>query len=187
MRRIKFPVIFLAIVASALLLSFLISTGISLVKGIMHPREYTEQVEKYSAEYNIPDYIVYAIIDVESNFDPLASSGKAYGLMQMTPATFRWLSSNEHLGDNLYTTSLFDPDISIRYGCYYLRYLFDKFQNWETVFAAYNAGEGNVTKWLSSSEYSDGSGALTKIPFKETRAYVKKVNNAIAYYKLHTK
>ncbi len=187
MRRIKFPVLFLAVVAASLLLSLLINMGISIVRGILHPHEYTEQVEKYSAEYNIPDYIVYAIIDVESNFDPLASSGEAYGLMQMTPATFRWLSSNEHLGDNLYTTSLFEPDISIRYGCYYLRYLFDKFQKLDTVLAAYNAGEGNVTKWLNNPEYSNGDGTLKKIPFKETRSYVKKVNQAIEYYKSHTK
>ncbi len=187
MKKIKFPILFLAVVAAALLLSLLINMCISLVRGILHPREYGEQIDKYSNEYNIPDYIVYAIIDVESSFDPLASSGEAYGLMQMTPSTFRWLSSNEHLGENLYTTSLFDPDVSIRYGCYYLRYLFDKFQNPDTVFAAYNAGEGNVTKWLASREYSDGNGGLklNKIPFEETRKYVKKVNKSIEYYKLH--
>ena len=101
----------------------------------------------------------------------------------MTPKTFAWLTSSEHLGENLTPDELFDPEVSIRYGTYYLKYLFTRFHNWDTVLAAYNGGEGNVAKWLADDEYSNGDGTLKYIPFKETRNYVKKVNQAIDNYK----
>ena len=141
-------------------------------------------VDKYAEQYNVPSYLILAIIEVESEFDPAAtSSAGACGLMQMTPKTFAWLTSSEHLGENLTPDELFDPEVSIRYGTYYLKYLFTRFHNWDTVLAAYNGGEGNVAKWLADDEYSNGDGTLKYIPFKETRNYVKKVNQAIDNYK----
>ena len=184
MVKLKRPLAIVIIIA----LSFLIALGLdslaSLFDRKMHPTDFEEYVDKYSAEYNVPKYIIFAVIDVESDFRPyLTSEADAYGLMQMTPSTFEWLSSAEHLGENRYADSLYEPEISIRYGTYYLSYLFEKFHNWDTVFAAYNGGEGNVSKWLLNDEYSDGEGNLTYSPFKETREYVKKVNKAIDYYK----
>lgn len=158
--------------------------SIEVVESSTHPRSFSDSVEKYSVEYNIPEYVIYAVIKVESNFDPKAeSSAGAQGLMQMMPSTFTWLTGDEHLKENLPSEAIFVPDVSIRYGCYYLRYLFIKFQSWDLVFAAYNGGEGNVTKWLKDPEYADGEGGLKKIPFKETSSYVNKVNHAIDTYK----
>jgi len=140
-------------------------------------------IEKYADEYDVPKELVFAVIKVESGFDPEAeSSVGALGLMQMMPKTFEWLTGEEHLGENLAVHALTDPEVSIRYGTYYLRYLYLKFENWDTVLAAYNGGEGNVAKWLADPEYSDGNGNLTYIPFEETRNYVKKVNDAMAKY-----
>ena len=148
-----------------------------------HPLKYTDLVLKYSDEYGVPETLIYAVIKVESGFEPLAqSSAGAIGLMQMMPSTFEWLSGEEHFGEYLPALSLNQPDISIRYGTYYLYYLYQKFGNWNTVLAAYNAGEGNVTKWLAVPEHSDGQGGLTYIPFDETRSYVSKVNSAIEMY-----
>lgn len=144
---------------------------------------YTTLIEQYSAEYDVPEKIIFAVIKVESGFDPNAeSSVGALGLMQMMPTTFEWLTGDEHLGEHLDTTRLTDPEVSIRYGTYYLHYLYEKFENWDTVLAAYNGGEGNVAKWLADPECSDGNGNLTYIPFEETRNYVKKVKNAMAKY-----
>ena len=150
-----------------------------------YPQKYSEYVEKYAVEYNIPEYVIYAVIKVESDFDPLARSGVgACGLMQMMPSTFLWLTGEEHLNESLPEAAIFIPEVSIRYGTYYLLYLYRKFDyNWDTAFAAYNGGEGNVKKWLEDPEYSDGNGGLAKIPFSETRSYVKKVNSAIENYK----
>ena len=129
-------------------------------------------------------YIIFAVIDVESDFKPYyTSEAGARGLMQMVPDTFEWLTSAEHLGEDLSPDELYEPEVNIKYGTYYLSYLFEKFHDWNTVFAAYNAGEGNVAKWLEDDEYTDESGKLTHIPFKETRAHVKKINEAIDYYK----
>ena len=149
-----------------------------------HQTDYEALVESYSEEYDVPPEIIFSVIKVESNFDPYArSSAGAVGLMQMMPSTFEWLTGEDHLDENLSSLRLTDPEVSIRYGTYYLRYLYLKFdKNWDTALAAYNAGEGNVAKWLLDPEYSDGKGNLTYIPFEETRNYVKKVNDAIAHY-----
>ena len=169
-------------------ISFSLAFGIDALWGViehkMYPDQFREIVDKYAADYNIPAYVIFAVISTESDFEPGAvSSAGAQGLMQMMPSTFEWLTSSEHLDENLSPNDIFEPEVSIRYGTYYLRYLFEKFYNWDTTIAAYNAGEGNVMSWLKDKKYSDGKGNLTDIPFKETRGYVKKVNKAIDYYK----
>lgn len=172
------------ILIASIVLSLLLTLGLGLIGKILHPTEYKQYVEKYAKEYNVPEYVIFAVINVESGFDPKAiSSVGALGLMQMLPTTFTWLSSFEHLGENLPVDDLYDPEVSIRYGTYYLKYLFEKFYNWDTVFAAYNGGEGNVAKWLGDSRYSDGKGELKNIPFPETEKYVEKINDNIEYYK----
>ena len=173
------------IVAISVGIAFGIDAGLDAIEKYSHPKQYEDIVKKYSAEYNIPEYVIFAVIKVESDFEPLAkSSANAMGLMQMTPDTFRWLTGSQHLAEHLPTDALYIPDVSIRYGCYYLLYLYRKFNyDWDLTFAAYNAGEGNVAKWLADDEYCDEDGNLVYIPFRETRSYVKKVNSAIEMYK----
>ena len=184
MLKITRPVAVILIIAISFLAGFAANGVVNRIEKAQHPDDYREIVEKYATQYNVPAYIVFAIIDTESNFDENAnSSAGAMGLMQMMPSTFEWLTSADHLGENLLSDNLYDPEVSIRYGTYYLRYLFEKFYNWNTVFAAYNAGEGNVSRWLADREYSDGQGGLKSIPFEETRKYVKKVNKSKEYYK----
>ena len=155
----------------------------------VYPLEYTELVAEYASKYNIPEYVILAIIKTESDFDPNAVSAVgAIGLMQMMPETFLWLTGSAHLGEYLPVDALYVPEVSIRYGTYYLLYLYRKFDhNLDTALAAYNGGEGNVSKWLEDSRYSDDGLKLNtdKIPdnFRETRNYVKKVNKEIKYYK----
>lgn len=180
----KLPIVIALIILGALAISLLANLGISLIKKKIFPDDYLEHVEKYASEYNIPEYVILAVIKVESDFDPNATSrAGAMGLMQMLPSTFTWLSSFEHLNENLSYYKLYDPEVSIRYGTYYLRYLFEKFHDWDTVFAAYNGGEGNVAKWLADPEYSDEKGNLTHIPFPETKKYVEKVNFSLDIYR----
>lgn len=179
--------IFIAlIIVGAFILAIGADLCLSFIEKKIYPIKYEEYVKKYSAEYSVPEYMIYAVIKVESDFDPEAvSSAGAIGLMQMMPDTFTWLSSSEHLNENLPVSSLYDPEISIKYGVYYLRYLYKKFYNWDTVAAAYNGGEGNVAKWLKDPRYSDGNGNLTNIPFKETKSYVNKIDLAVNFYKVH--
>ena len=184
-RYIKAIIAVVLIIAVALGAAYGLDRLFGRVEESAYPQKYSEHVTKYASEYNIPEYVIYAVIKVESGFDPLAkSSVGACGLMQMMPSTFLWLTGEEHLNEGLPESAIFIPEVSIRYGSYYLLYLYRKFDhNWDTVFAAYNGGEGNVKKWLENPEYSDGNGNLTDIPFSETRSYVKKVNTAIENYK----
>lgn len=177
----------------SLLLIFCVAFALAYASGYIwefaerhiHPQDFGDSVSKYSFLYNVPEYVIYSVIKVESDFESDAiSSAGAMGLMQMMPSTFEWLTADEHLREYLQVNDIYDPDVSIRYGTYYLSYLYNKFDcNWNTALAAYNAGEGNVAKWLADPQYSDGQGNLTYIPFPETRSYVKKVNKEIAAYK----
>ena len=184
-RSTKRMIAITVIIVISILLGFAVDLIWDSIEKSAHPDEYLSYVRKYAYEYNIPESVIFAVIKVESNFDTEAESvAGARGLMQMMPSTFEWLTSEEHLGENLHKNKLFDPEISIRYGTYYLNYLYAKFdRNLNTALAAYNAGEGNVAKWLDDPDYSDGKGNLTYIPFKETRNYVTKVNNEIDTYK----
>lgn len=184
----KRSLVIVLLICAAILLGFVTDAIWSLIDKANHPADYEEIISRYSEEYNIPKDIIFAVIKVESDFDPKAeSSAGAMGLMQMIPSTFEWLTGKEHLNENLPLQKLFDPEVSIRYGTYYLAYLYRSFDyNWHTVFAAYNGGEGNVRKWLKDPECSDGKGNLTYIPFQETRNYVSKVEEArITYQELY--
>lgn len=146
-----------------------------------YPIKYYEEVDQLSREYGVPQNIIFAVILTESSFDPNAlSKTGACGLMQIMPETFADLQ--RRLGDEYDDDMLFDPEINMRYGTFYLSYLYDIFGDWETTFAAYNGGMGNVKKWLSDSRYSK-DGKLTDIPFAETKAYVSKVSAAAEKYK----
>lgn len=179
------------IVAVLLIICISIGGGIlvnelwNVIEQKLHPRDYSEIISAASEEFDIPEYIIYATIKVESDFDPNAvSSAGAIGLMQMIPSTFEWLTGPQHLDENLSTKALDDPKVNIRYGTYYLSYLYKKFDyNWDNTFAAYNGGETNVASWLKDPQYSDLKGNLTNIPFKETENYVKKINKEIDAYR----
>ena len=152
---------------------FLLFTFIKTITYFLYPRKYSDLVERYSDIYQVSPAIVYAVIKTESSFHPQAiSSAGAMGLMQIMPTTFLWLA--ELMGESHTVESLYDPEINIRYGIFYLKYLLDRYQDYRLALAAYNAGPGNVEKWLSSDIYAK-EGALVFIPFSETRSYVKKV------------
>lgn len=180
----KRTLIIVLIIIGSILVSLTVNLIISLFQTNNYPIKYRESVEKYASEFNIPEYIIYAVIKTESNFNPeLKSQSGAMGLMQMTYKTFKFLASSGHLDETVDESMLYDADTAIRYGTYYLRYLFDRFHKWNTVFAAYNAGEGTVADWLKDPSYANEKGELTNIPYSETRSFVKKVNKAIDYYK----
>ncbi len=146
------------------------------------PDEYSEFVEKYSEKYDVPEHVIYSVIKAESGFDELAkSSAGAMGLMQMMPETFDDLAFN-HFKESVNSSSLYDPETSIKYGTYYLSYLYDRYGDWSLVFAAYNGGLNKVNEWLKDEKYSTDGKNLTHIPFKETRKYVSRVEKNVEKY-----
>ena len=146
----------------------------------MYPRHYQAIVEQNSAAYGIPCELIYAVIRSESNFDPNAQSpAGARGLMQLMPQTYEWIAWR--LREDAAADAIWEPGQNIRYGCYLLSYYYQKYSNWESALAAYNAGDGNVDRWLADPAYSE-DGRLTDIPFAETRNYVKRVEAAREAY-----
>ena len=173
----------LSIIAVALCVGIIIGYVWNLFDKGSQPYRYHDIVTKYAEKYGVDEKLIYSVIKVESHFNRYARSRSgALGLMQMLPKTFNWLTSQDHLDEHLTESSLYDPEVSIRYGVYYLKYLSEKFEDQDTVIAAYNGGEGNVTKWLSDKEYSDDGITLKEIPRDETRSYVKKVHDAMKDY-----
>ena len=177
---------FVLIIAVALLLTsvalyFLLEPKIDRA---LYPREYQQFVERYAKQYDVPENLIYAIIRTESGFEAdVVSSAGAVGLMQVMPSTFRWLS-DDMLGEGLEDGMLYDPETNSRYGVYYLHRLYLRYSDWQTVCAAYNAGNGTVDRWLTDATLIDQRGELIpdRIPIGETKAYVKKVKKAYESY-----
>ena len=173
-------------VAAIILVALAIASGFGIqqlyyaIQNKNYPTAYSEYVDKYSEQYNVPKDVIYAVIKVESNFRYNAESYKrARGLMQIMPGTYEWMCQREGMDPEAH--SLDDPETNIKIGTCYLAYLYNEFEIWDTVFAAYNAGHGIVRKWLSDEQYGK-DGHLTDIPYPETSAYVKKISNARQMY-----
>lgn len=150
-----------------------------------YPQTYSMYVTKYAEKYNVPQYMIYAVIRTESKFDSNAVSGVgAVGLMQLMPETFTWIS-NDLLGERLPASMAYDPETNIRYGTYLLSRLYSRYGDWNATLAAYNAGPGRVDGWLKDSRYVDANGKLlpSEIPIDETRNYVAKVQKSAEEYR----
>ena len=102
--------------------------------------------------------------------------------MQITEETAKWIC--EQLELEYSEGLLYDPEANIEMGSFYLGYLAEKYKNMDTALAAYNAGMGNVTKWLKDSKYSSDGITLSEIPFGETKRYVQRVNKLKKLYEI---
>lgn len=152
-----------------------------LFNFVIYPKKYQSFVYRFSNEYNLERSLVYAVIKTESNFNASAvSRSGAMGLMQILPSTAKWIAGE--LEEEFNENQLFEPETNIKYGCFYLRYLMDKFLSIDAAICAYNAGEGAVRAWL------DGEGNVEeeKITYSETKKYLKKVKNYIKVYSSDT-
>lgn len=152
---------------------------------ILFPVKYTDEILEYSEKYDLEPGFVCAIINTESRFETSAESHKgARGLMQLMPATIDW--AVEGMGiKNFSYADIEEPDVNIEIGCWVLNFLSKQFNgNKELMAAAYNAGSGNVTKWLGDTKYSSDGEYLDYIPYAETANYVKKVMLYEKIYKI---
>ena len=168
---------------TAVSLALLVSFGYFVVLPRVLPLNHQAEVEKYAREYQLEKSLVNAVIFCESHFEPEAvSTAGAIGLMQVTAETGWWAA--EQMGLNPNTVDLTDPDTNIRIGCWYLNWLLEKFDGvTETALAGYNAGHGNVQKWLADEEMSADGITLDEIPYGETKSYVVKVQLAEKVYR----
>ena len=155
-----------------------IAVGLFVVFNfVIFKRDYNFFVEKYSSKYNLEEAFVYAVIKAESDFDEKAiSPSGALGLMQIIPSTAKWIA--DEFDENYSMESMLTSETNIKYGCFYLNYLFSKFDKMDIVICAYNAGEGAVQNWLDENGELDES----KIDYEETKNYLSRVRN---YYKVY--
>ncbi len=144
---------------------------------------------EYSKEYNVTQRLALSIAREESHFDPdLVSWAGAKGLMQVMNSTGRWIAGK--LGVKKFKPSkLYYPRLNIRMGCWYLDHLCRRFKGIRDsnllAMASYNAGPGNVSRWLKSF---DGQGGFEEMieswHLSETRFYIKKVGRSLLCYEL---
>lgn len=173
------------VVVIFIILTFYILKGVlpNLIKTI-YPLKYENTISRYAMEYGLDLHLIAAIIKVESNYDRLAISNKgAIGLMQIKPSTGKWIAEQIGIKD-FDEEMLYEPEINIKMGCWYLNYLMRYYKgNVQLALAAYNGGLGNVNKWLMNKDYSDDGTSLKSTPFEETNAYMKKINRTYNIYK----
>lgn len=169
--------------ALVLIIVFLVFAGVMMNKASKalehwaYPIEYGEMLTEKAEEYGVPLSVVYAVIRQESNFDPTAESRVgARGLMQIMETSYEWIDyyrgASGAAWEDFYT-----PEVNADYGVWLLSYLYKEFGNWETVYAAYNAGPNIVKKWLKDPEFSEDGETLCNIPYEETSKYVEKVSS----------
>jgi soluble lytic murein transglycosylase len=141
---------------------------------IWYPLRYSTIVRGHAQNYNLNPALLAAVIDEESKFRADAkSSAGAIGLMQLLPATAKGIAI--HTGGSTFVVSdLYNPEINVRYGAWYLHHLLQKYGDERLALAAYNAGQQNVDTWRA-----EGKG----LQFPETRAYVDKVERLKGIYR----
>ena len=150
--------------------------GYKAIKIVAFPIEYEEIITRYSQQYGLREELVCAVIHAESTFRPnIVSKKGASGLMQLMKSTADWGALEIGIIGYDYS-NIFDPELNIQLGCWYLAKLIDQFGSEKTALAAYNAGSGNVNGWLEIKEYSQDGISLDYIPFTETRNYTKKID-----------
>ena len=155
---------------------------------LAYPQGYWDSIVAYSRKYGQDPYLVAAIIRQESQFHPEAMSpAGARGVMQVMPATGEWIAQNIRL-QGFDRTKLFESDMAINLGTWYIAHLMKRFKGDPLlVAAAYNAGPEAVAAWISrSGGILERDEFVEAIPFSETRGYVKKVlRNYFEYQRIY--
>ena len=144
------------------------------MRKFVYPLQYDYLVRQYSYESKIDPALVASVILVESKFDERAASQPgAHGLMQVMPDTAQWIA--DEMGMTDYTPDkLSDVRTNIRLGTWYLAYLLKEYDgNQILALAAYNAGRGHVDSWVREYGWTKDFQEIEKIPFSETREYVR--------------
>src|SRR6266498_1867000 len=144
------------------------------LQRLRYPLRYEQIVRGHARNYRLDPALLAAVIYQESKFraDAKSESG-AIGLMQLRPDTAKGIAIRTG-GSRFKTSDLYNPELNVRYGSWYLRHLLDKYDDEKTALAAYNAGQRNVDTWRA-----EGKG----IQFSETRAYVDRVEDLQKVYR----
>ena len=158
----------------ALVVAFVQGTPQRWFEKVRYPLHYESIVRAHARNYHLDPALLAAVIYQESKFRPTArSSSGAIGLMQLMPETAQGIAERTG-GTKFNVGDLLDPELNVRYGAWYLRYLLDRYGDERLALAAYNAGQRIVDDWRR-----EGVG----IRFPETRAYVDRVEHLKTIYR----
>jgi soluble lytic murein transglycosylase len=143
--------------------------------ALRYPTPYRDLIESSAADNEVDEAWVYGITRQESRFMHYAKSGAgATGLMQLMPATAKWIAGRAGVG-GYHNGMIHELDTNITLGTYYMGYTKDLMNGQEVLAtAAYNAGPSRAKKWMAATPLEGAIYAET-IPFTETRLYVQKV------------
>jgi len=169
-----------------LLFSLILFLSLAAIAGFIlvqtrFPIQHLETIEKHAGNFD-PAFIL-AVIHAESSFRPQVVSHRgAMGLMQVMEETGEWVAQMMGMSD-YYVGMLFEPERNIAIGCYFLNWLWRYFDGDKTlILSGYNAGIGNVRRWLQDERFSEDGETLSYIPFPETRNYVRRVEQRRILY-----
>lgn len=181
----------LKIISIVILILLIIGTILGKVFNIperilkrIYKTDYSEYVYKYAQEYEVDPIMVFSIIKAESNFNPnVVSSSNAIGLMQLMDTTAEEIAKKLEINFEK-GMSLYNPELNIMLGTKYFSNLMKEYNNnYLLALTAYNAGIGNVKKWIEQGIIKEDGSDIENIPFKETNNYVRKI---VRDYKIYT-
>ncbi len=177
----------LIVVITVMVLIFLIAIvkPQNIILKKIYRLEYHEYVYRYAEENQLDPLLVFAIIKAESNFKRnIESSSGAIGLMQLMETTA--IERANEIGEEIVVKeALYNPEINIKIGTNYFAYLLEHYEgNQGLALTAYNAGMGNVDRWIEEKVIKEDGSDLEHIPFKETNNYVRKI---MRDYKIYQK
>lgn len=154
-----------------------------LVMRHLYPFTYRPSIVRNAEAQKLDPLLVAAVIKAESNFWTWARSRKdARGLMQLTPETGRWVAAQTGFA-GYEDDELYNPEVNLELGCWYLAYLVREFGDaLPAALAAWNGGRTNVSAWLSSGTWSGELEDAGRIPFRETRDFVRRVLDNLTWY-----
>lgn len=139
----------------------------------LYPFPFLEHIQTWSGQRQLNPLLVTGLIRQESRFEPtIRSFANAVGLMQVLPSTASWIAQKIDLKNY----SLENPSDNIKLGTWYLDHTHEQYKNNSLLaVASYNAGPGNVAKWIKQFNLNDPDEFVEDIPFPETQGYVKHV------------
>jgi soluble lytic murein transglycosylase len=155
------------------------------VREITLPLRHDDIIRQQAADKDLDPALIAGVIYEESRFRDQTSQAGARGLMQITPDTADFIARHSG-GIRFEQSDLATPQINIAYGSFFLRYLLDHYEGNEgAALAAYNAGIGNVDRWVEEAGGIEDFDAGADVPYPETRAYVENVLERRGEYREH--
>ena len=166
--------IIIAVVLACFSATYFCSWKDDVLRKFVYPLQYDYMVRQYSYEDGVSPALVAAVILVESKFNEDAFSHRgASGLMQIMPETGEWIAGEMGI-ENFTPDQLTNVQTNIKMGTWYLAYLLHEYDgNKVLALAAYNTGRGHVDSWMEEYGWEKNFSEIEKIPFTETREYVK--------------